>query len=85
MQALLFLTYTFVFVRVFFFNHRSYDEPEMNLLQRCVVVQEVFPEGLVFQDGRLKPGDQLIEINGIDMTTASHHQVSLLSHMLHKR
>lgn len=41
---------------------------------RCVVVQEVFPEGLVSQDGRLRPGDQLIEINGIDMTTASHHQ-----------
>lgn len=41
---------------------------------RCVVVQEVFAEGLVSQDGRLKPGDQLIEINGIDMTTASHHQ-----------
>lgn len=46
------------------------------MFQRCVVVQEVFPEGLVSQDGRLKPGDQLIEINGIDMTNASHHQVS---------
>jgi C-terminal processing protease CtpA/Prc len=56
----------------------------INLLQRCVVVQEVFPEGLVSQDGRLKPGDQLIEINGIDMTTASHHQVSFGSHMSHK-
>jgi C-terminal processing protease CtpA/Prc len=53
----------------------------MNLFQRCVVVQEVFPEGLVSQDGRLKPGDQLIEINGIDMTTASHHQVSVNTHM----
>jgi C-terminal processing protease CtpA/Prc len=52
----------------------------MNLFQRCVVVQEVFAEGLVSQDGRLKPGDQLIEINGIDMTTASHHQVSLSPH-----
>jgi C-terminal processing protease CtpA/Prc len=47
------------------------------MFQRCVVVQEVFPEGLVSQDGRLKPGDQLIEINGIDMTNASHHQVSI--------
>ncbi|CAB4058308.1 unnamed protein product [Lepeophtheirus salmonis] len=25
---------------------------------RCVVVQEVFPDGLVAQDGRLQPGDQ---------------------------
>ncbi|KAJ9575210.1 hypothetical protein L9F63_025839, partial [Diploptera punctata] len=43
---------------------------------RCVVVQEVFAEGLVAQDGRLKPGDQLIEINGIDMTNATHHQIT---------
>ncbi|XP_054281415.1 multiple PDZ domain protein-like [Macrosteles quadrilineatus] len=41
---------------------------------RCIVVQEVFPDGLVAQDGRLKPGDQLVEINGVDMSTASHHQ-----------
>lgn len=74
MQLLCFLT--FASVRVLFFDHRSCDEPEICLFQRCVVVQEVFPEGLVSQDGRLKPGDQLIEINGIDMTTASHHQVS---------
>ena len=39
---------------------------------RCVVVQEVFPDGLVASDGRLQPGDQIIEINGIDMTCASH-------------
>ena len=42
---------------------------------RCVVVQEVFPEGLVASDGRLQPGDQIIEVNGIDMTCASHAQV----------
>jgi len=42
---------------------------------RCVVVQEVFPDGLVAADGRLQPGDQLIEINGVDMTCATHSQV----------
>jgi len=42
---------------------------------RCVVVQEVFPDGLVAGDGRLQPGDQLIEINGVDMTCATHAQV----------
>jgi len=42
---------------------------------RCVVVQEVFPEGLISQDGRLRPGDQIIEINGVDMTCANHLQV----------
>ncbi|GLH08152.1 Protein lap4 [Gryllus bimaculatus] len=41
---------------------------------RCVVVQEVFAEGLVSQDGRLRPGDQLVEINGVDMTNATHRQ-----------
>jgi len=61
--------------------HSATMKIEINLFQRCVVVQEVFPEGLVSQDGRLKPGDQLIEINGIDMTTASHHQVSFCSHI----
>ena len=41
----------------------------------CVVVHEVFPDGLIASDGRLQPGDQIIEINGIDMTCASHAQV----------
>ena len=41
-------------------------------LLRCVVVQEVFPDGLVVSGGRLQPGDQIIEINGIDMPCASH-------------
>ena len=39
------------------------------------MVQEVFPEGLIAQDGRLRPGDQIIEINGVDMTCANHLQV----------
>ncbi|KAL7630701.1 UNVERIFIED_CONTAM: hypothetical protein RMT77_019089 [Armadillidium vulgare] len=42
---------------------------------RCVVVQEIFSDGLVAQDGRLQPGDQIIEVDGVDMTTASHQQV----------
>ena len=46
---------------------------------RCVVVQEVFPDGLVASDGRLQPGDQIIEINGTDMTCATHAQVSTVS------
>jgi len=42
---------------------------------RCVVVQEVYHEGLISSDGRLQPGDQVIEINGVDMTCAPHAQV----------
>ncbi|KAK8405016.1 hypothetical protein O3P69_001531 [Scylla paramamosain] len=43
--------------------------------ERCVVVQEVFPDGLVAQDGRLQPGDQIIEVDGVDMTSATHQAV----------
>ena len=39
------------------------------------MMQEVFPDGLVAGDGRLQPGDQIIEINGTDMTCATHSQV----------
>lgn len=42
---------------------------------RCVVVQEVFPDGLAAQDGRLQSGDQIIEVDGVDMTSASHSHV----------
>lgn len=34
---------------------------------RWVVVKEVFKEGMVYKDGRIKNGDKIIEINGIDM------------------
>jgi len=43
--------------------------------QKCVVVQEVYPNGLIADDGRLQPGDQIIEINGIDIACARHSQV----------
>ncbi|XP_052799032.1 ligand of Numb protein X 2-like [Mya arenaria] len=40
----------------------------------CVVVQEVFPDGAVSRDGRLQPGDQILEVNGEDLSQASHYQ-----------
>ena len=39
------------------------------------MMMQVFPDGLVASDGRLQPGDQIIEINGCDMTCATHSQV----------
>uniref|UniRef100_A0A6A7FP33 Ligand of Numb protein X 2-like n=2 Tax=Hirondellea gigas TaxID=1518452 RepID=A0A6A7FP33_9CRUS len=42
---------------------------------RCVVVQEVFPDGLIAHDGRLQSGDQIIEVDGVDMTSATHAHV----------
>ena len=43
---------------------------------------QVFPEGLVASDGRLQPGDQIIEINGADMTCATHAQVTIMEAIL---
>ncbi|XP_043218268.1 ligand of Numb protein X 2-like isoform X2 [Amphibalanus amphitrite] len=42
---------------------------------RCVVIQEVFNDSLVAQDGRLQAGDQIVEVNGVDMTNASHKMI----------
>ena len=30
--------------------------------QLCIVIQEVFPDGVVAKDSRLLPGDQLLEV-----------------------
>ena len=38
----------------------------------CVLIQEVHPEGVAHKDGRLQAGDQLLEVNGIDLTNVTH-------------
>ena len=40
----------------------------------CIVIQEVFPDGVVEKDGRLLPGDQVLEVNGLDLSTATHSE-----------
>lgn len=35
----------------------------------------MFPDGLVSHDGRLQSGDQIIEVDGVDMTAATHAHV----------
>ncbi|ESO97584.1 hypothetical protein LOTGIDRAFT_103997 [Lottia gigantea] len=40
----------------------------------CTVIQEIVPDGVVHKDGRLLPGDQILEVNGEDLTQASHYQ-----------
>ena len=42
-------------------EHRSNFQSFL-LSQVCVVIQEVFPDGVVAKDGRLQPGDQLLEV-----------------------
>lgn len=44
----------------------------------CTVIQEVFSEGAVSQDGRLVSGDQVLEVNGEDLTQATHHQATTI-------
>ncbi|MCP9261358.1 Multiple PDZ domain protein [Dirofilaria immitis] len=43
-----------------------------------VVIHEVYPDGAAAVDGRLKPGDQLLEVNGISLRGVSHEQAILL-------
>lgn len=41
---------------------------------QCIVIQEIYLDGAVAKDGRLRPGDQIISINEIDLNQASHMQ-----------
>ena len=34
--------------------------------QVCVIIQEVFPDGLVAKDSRLMPGDQILEVSRLE-------------------
>ena len=43
--------------------------------QVCTVIQAVHREGAVRRDGRLLAGDQILEVNGEDLTQATHVQV----------
>ncbi|KAH7710595.1 Protein MPZ-1 i [Aphelenchoides avenae] len=44
-----------------------------------VVIHEVYPDGAAAIDGRLKPGDQILEVNGVSLRGVSHEQaISLL-------
>ncbi|CAM9607152.1 unnamed protein product [Lampetra planeri] len=38
-----------------------------------VVIQDVFREGAIALDGRLLPGDQILQVNGVDISNVSHN------------
>nr|XP_061816193.1 multiple PDZ domain protein-like [Nerophis lumbriciformis] len=38
----------------------------------AIIIHEVYVEGAASKDGRLWAGDQILEVNGIDLRTASH-------------
>ncbi|XP_058240794.1 multiple PDZ domain protein isoform X3 [Hemibagrus wyckioides] len=40
----------------------------------AIIIHEVYEEGAAAKDGRLWAGDQILEVNGIDLHTASHDE-----------
>ncbi|XP_076355046.1 multiple PDZ domain protein-like isoform X3 [Tachypleus tridentatus] len=40
----------------------------------AIIIHEVYPEGAAAVDGRLKPGDQIHQVNGEDLRDATHEQ-----------
>ncbi|XP_034035205.1 inaD-like protein isoform X2 [Thalassophryne amazonica] len=40
----------------------------------AIVIHEVYEEGAAARDGRLWPGDQILEVNGVDLRSASHEE-----------
>lgn len=40
--------------------------------KHVVIIHEVYPDGAAAKDGRLRPGDQLVEVNGEDFINISH-------------
>lgn len=45
---------------------------------RCIVIQEIHPEGSLLVDGRCQPGDQIVEVDGRDCTQCTHEQAVTL-------
>ncbi|RZF43874.1 hypothetical protein LSTR_LSTR007210 [Laodelphax striatellus] len=39
-----------------------------------IIIHEVYPDGAAAKDGRLKPGDQLLEVNSEDFRSISHNK-----------
>uniref|UniRef100_A0A8D2CM02 InaD-like protein n=1 Tax=Sciurus vulgaris TaxID=55149 RepID=A0A8D2CM02_SCIVU len=40
----------------------------------AIVIHEVYEEGAAARDGRLWAGDQILEVNGVDLRTSSHEE-----------
>lgn len=42
------------------------------VLQGVIIIHEVYPDGAAAKDGRLKPGDQILEVNSEDFRNITH-------------
>ena len=43
-------------------------------LQGVIIIHEVYPDGAAAKDGRLKPGDQILEVNSEDFRSIPHNK-----------
>lgn len=44
------------------------------MLQGVIIIHEVYPDGAAAKDGRLKPGDQILEVNSEDFRSIPHNK-----------
>lgn len=44
------------------------------LFQGPIIIHEVYPEGAAWKDGRLKPGDQILEVNNENFRVVTHQK-----------
>ncbi|TPP62784.1 Ligand of Numb protein X 2 [Fasciola gigantica] len=44
----------------------------------CMIIQEIYLDGIAARDGRLRPGDQILEVNGEELAHATHLQACLM-------
>lgn len=41
-------------------------------MQGVIIIHEVYPDGAAAKDGRLKPGDQILEVTSEDFRSITH-------------
>uniref|UniRef100_A0A2K6B0F4 PATJ crumbs cell polarity complex component n=1 Tax=Macaca nemestrina TaxID=9545 RepID=A0A2K6B0F4_MACNE len=57
-------------VRAFMLHHPVTEVEGQN----AIVIHEVYEEGAAARDGRLWAGDQILEVNGVDLRNSSHEE-----------
>ena len=43
-------------------------------MQGAIIIHEVYPDGAAAKDGRLKPGDQILEVNSENFRDITHQK-----------
>lgn len=53
-------------------THQTLSVLPLFVLQGVIIIHEVYPDGAAAKDGRLKPGDQILEVNSEDFRSITH-------------